>query len=140
MSRDTASRDVKLSFTSRDAVSRDIQVPPVDRQVPESPHRPQGGITSALREPQGRRDALTLSAGRLDVDLRFSRGAHEAWGVIMTSGTLPSQSGAHMIIRPSFTVLGGDAIGLVAGAAVYGAVSSSADQTSTPAKATVAAV
>ena len=45
-----------------------------------------------------------------------------------------------MIIRPSFTVLSGAAIGLVAGAAVYGAVSSSADQTSTPAKATVAAV
>lgn len=31
-----------------------------------------------------------------------------------------------MIIRPSFTVLGGAAIGLVAGAAVYGAVSTSA--------------
>jgi hypothetical protein len=43
-----------------------------------------------------------------------------------------------MIIRPSYTVLSGAAIGLVAGAAVYGAVSSSADQT--PAKATVAAV
>jgi hypothetical protein len=45
-----------------------------------------------------------------------------------------------MIIRPSFTVLSGAAIGLVAGAAVYGAVSSSATQTLKPAKAIVAAV
>ena len=44
-----------------------------------------------------------------------------------------------MIIRPSFTVLSGAAIGLVAGAAVYGAVSSSATPTSQPAKAVVAA-
>jgi hypothetical protein len=45
-----------------------------------------------------------------------------------------------MIIRPSFTVLSGAAIGLVAGAAVYGAVSSSATQTLKPAKAIVASV
>lgn len=44
-----------------------------------------------------------------------------------------------MIIRPSFTVLSGAAIGLVAGAAVYGAVSSSATPTLKPAKAVVAA-
>ena len=44
-----------------------------------------------------------------------------------------------MIIRPSFTVLSGAAIGLVAGAAVYGAVSSSAIPTSQPTKAVVAA-
>ena len=44
-----------------------------------------------------------------------------------------------MIIRPSFTVLSGAAVGLVAGAAVYGAVSSSATPTSQPAKAVVAA-
>jgi len=43
-----------------------------------------------------------------------------------------------MIIRPSFTVLSGAAIGLVAGAAVYGAVSSSANPTSQPTKAVVA--
>jgi hypothetical protein len=43
-----------------------------------------------------------------------------------------------MIIRPSFTVLSGAAIGLVAGAAVYGAVSSSATPTSKPTKAVVA--
>jgi len=43
-----------------------------------------------------------------------------------------------MIIRPSFTVLSGAAVGLVAGAAVYGAVSSSA--TLKPAKAVVFAV
>jgi len=44
-----------------------------------------------------------------------------------------------MIIRPSFTVLSGAAIGLVAGAAVYGAVSSSATPTSQPTKPVVAA-
>jgi hypothetical protein len=44
-----------------------------------------------------------------------------------------------MIIRPSFTVLSGAAIGLVAGAAVYGAVSSSATPTLKPTKAVVAA-
>ena len=47
-----------------------------------------------------------------------------------------------MIIRPSFTVLSGAAIGLVAGAAVYGAVSTASAATSTsvkPAKASVAA-
>jgi len=47
-----------------------------------------------------------------------------------------------MIIRPSFTVLGGAAIGLVAGAAVYGAVSTASAATSTsvkPAKAIVVA-
>ena len=44
-----------------------------------------------------------------------------------------------MIIRPSFTVLSGAAIGLVAGAAVYGAVSSSATPTSQPTKAVVTA-
>ena len=44
-----------------------------------------------------------------------------------------------MIIRPSFTVLSGAAIGLVAGAAVYGAVSSSATPTSQPTTAVVAA-
>jgi len=43
-----------------------------------------------------------------------------------------------MIIRPSFTVLSGAAIGLVAGAAVYGAVSSAATQTVKPVKAVVA--
>jgi hypothetical protein len=43
-----------------------------------------------------------------------------------------------LIIRPSFTVLSGAAIGLVAGAAVYGAVSSAATPTKT-AKAVVAA-
>ena len=44
-----------------------------------------------------------------------------------------------MIIRPSFTVLTGATIGLVAGAAVYGAVSSSATPTLKPTKAVVAA-
>jgi len=44
-----------------------------------------------------------------------------------------------MIIRPSFTVLSGAAIGLVAGAALYGAVSSSATPTFRPTKAVVAA-
>ena len=39
-----------------------------------------------------------------------------------------------MIIRPSFTVLGGAAIGLVAGAAVYGAVSTASAATSTSVK------
>ena len=47
-----------------------------------------------------------------------------------------------MIIRPSFTVLGGATIGLVAGVAVYGAISTASAATSTsvkPAKAIVAA-
>ena len=61
----------------------------------------------------------------------------------MTSGTLPkSVWSTHMIIRPSFTVLGGTAIGLVAGAAVYGTISSASAATPTavkPAKAVVAA-
>jgi hypothetical protein len=61
----------------------------------------------------------------------------------MTAGTLPkSVWSTHMIIRPSFTVLGGTAIGLVAGAAVYGTISSASAATPTavkPAKAVVAA-
>jgi hypothetical protein len=44
-----------------------------------------------------------------------------------------------MIIRPSFTVLSCAAIGLVAGAAVYGAVSSAAQPSARTAKAVVAA-
>jgi len=44
-----------------------------------------------------------------------------------------------LIIRPSFTVLSGAAIGLVAGAAVFGAVSSAATPTAKTAKAVVAA-
>jgi hypothetical protein len=43
-----------------------------------------------------------------------------------------------LIIRPSFTVLSGTAIGLVAGAAVFGAVSSAATPTTKTAKAVVA--
>ena len=44
-----------------------------------------------------------------------------------------------MIIRPSFTVLSGAAIGLVAGAAVFGAVSSAATPTAKTAEPVVAA-
>jgi len=92
-----------------------------------------------LKKPS--RTAETLkNRGLLDVDLRFSRGAHEARRLTMTSETLLGNPQLECLehtmnrLRVRTTVFGGAALGLIAGAAVFGAVSSSSAASPAPFK------